>query len=52
MVLSAFSSCADESQLASLFAASFLLFGFPRPRVGTEVEDFSAALVSTAAIVH
>lgn len=47
------SSWADESQLPSLLVfASFLPLGLPRPRAGTAIDDFSAALVSTAAIVH
>lgn len=53
MVLRAVSSCDNESQLLSLpAAASFFPFGFPLPLTGSDAEDFSAALVSTAAMVH
>ena len=51
MVPSADSSWAEESQLPSL-PTSFLPLGFPRPRMGAAVDDFSAALVSTAEMVH
>lgn len=51
MMSSAVCSCDDESQLPSL-AAAFPL-AFPRPRAtGTVADDFSAAFVSTAAMVH
>lgn len=50
IVLRAVSSCVDESQVPSL-AASFLLLGLPR-RAGAAADDFSAAFVSTAAMVH
>src|SRR5690606_7643923 len=46
-------SCDEESQLPSLSLAAAFPLGFPLPLdMGTVDEDFSAAFVSTVAIVH